>query len=77
MAVKVALARYLREVTHIKRESTHIAERKKALAFTWHLGKYSLAALSAEIVAHCRDTRLAGDDGADGKSCRAATTPCD
>lgn len=67
MTVEVALTRYLREVTPTKRESTQVGERKKALALTRHLGKYSLAALSAEIVAQYRDTRLAGDADADGK----------
>lgn len=67
MTVEVALNRYLREVTPTKRESTQAGERKKALALTRHLGKYSLAALSSEIVAQYRDTRLAGDDNAEGK----------
>ena len=67
MTVEVALKRYLREITPTKRESTQVGERKKALALIRHLGKYSLAALSAEIVAQYRDTRLVGDDDADGK----------
>jgi integrase len=67
MTVEVALNRYLREVTPTKRESTQVGELKKALALTRHLGKYCLAALSAEIVAQYRDTRLAGEDDADGK----------
>ena len=67
MTVEAALTRYLREVTPTKRESTQVGERKKALALIQHLGKYSLAALSAEIVAQYRDTRLAGDDDANGK----------
>ncbi|WJJ94228.1 site-specific integrase [Neopusillimonas aromaticivorans] len=62
-----ALTRYLREVTPTKRESTRIAEYKKAQPLLKHLGKYSLAALSADIVAQYRDMRLAGDPDENGK----------
>jgi hypothetical protein len=65
--VEAALKRYLREVTPTKRESTRISERKKAQPLLKQLGKYSLAALSADIVAQYRDTRLAGDSDENGK----------
>ncbi len=42
-------------------------EHKKAQIIIRHLGKYSLAALNAEIVAQFRDTRLAGDVDKNGK----------
>ncbi|HEY0201042.1 MAG TPA: site-specific integrase, partial [Burkholderiaceae bacterium] len=67
MTVEAALKRYLLEVTPTKRESTQTGEHKKAQALIRHLGKYSLAALSAEIVAQYRDARLAGDEDANGK----------
>ncbi|NYT86959.1 site-specific recombinase [Pusillimonas harenae] len=67
MTLETALKRYLREVTPTKRASTQIGEHKKALALIKHLGKYSLAGLSADIVAQYRDARLAGDEGEDGK----------
>src|SRR5690606_24051643 len=42
-------------------------EHKKAQVLIRHLGKYSLAALNAEIVAQFRDSRLAGDVDENGK----------
>ena len=67
MTVEAALKRYLREVTPSKRASTQIGEHKKSQALIKHLGKYSLAALSADIVAQYRDTRLASDEDENGK----------
>ncbi|CAB3624713.1 hypothetical protein LMG26685_00123 [Achromobacter mucicolens] len=61
MTLESALTRYLREVTLTKWESTRASNHKKAQLLLKHLGKYSLAALSAVIVAHYRDVRLAGD----------------
>lgn len=67
MTLESALTRYLREVTPTKRESTRASEYKKAQPLLKHLGKYSLAALSADIVAQYRDMRLAGDPDESGK----------
>lgn len=67
MTVEAALTRYLKEVTPTKRASTQAGEHKKAQVIIRHLGKYSLAALNAEIVAQFRDTRLAGDPDKNGK----------
>ncbi len=67
MTLESALTRYLREVTPTKRESTRASEIKKAQPLLKHLGKYSLAALSADIVAQYRDIRLAGDPDENGK----------
>lgn len=67
MTVEAALTRYLREVTPTKRESTQVSEHKKAQPLLRHLGKYSLAALSADVVAQYRDMRLAGDPDENGK----------
>lgn len=67
MTVEAALTRYLKEVTPTKRASTQAGEHKKAQVIIRHLGKYSLAALNAEIVAQFRDMRLAGDPDKNGK----------
>ncbi len=77
MTVAAALTRYLKEVTATKRASAQAGEQKKAQVLIRHLGKYSLAALNAEIVAQYRDSRLAGDVDEHGKLKPRATTPCD
>ncbi len=66
MTVAAALKRYLKEVTPTKRPSTQVGEHKKAQTIINHLGKYSLAALSPDIIADFRDMRLAGDEDAKG-----------
>src|SRR3546814_8167889 len=75
MTLEAALKRYLREVTPTKRASTQIGEHKKALALIKHLGKYSLAGLSADIVAQYRDARLAGDEDETGKRVPRSNNP--
>jgi len=67
MTLQSALQRYLKEVAVSKREFTRVSEYKKAQPLLKHLGKYSLAALSADIVTQYRDMRLAGDPGKNGK----------
>lgn len=67
MTVEAVLTRYLKEVTPTKRASTQAGKHKKAQVIIRHLGKYSLAALNAEIVAQFRDMRLAGDLDKNGK----------
>lgn len=59
ITLEKALERYLREVTPTKKPTTQKAETTKAKRLIQHLGKYSLAALSADIIADYRDTRLA------------------
>src|ERR1700733_10060241 len=51
MTVEVALKRYLAEIVPTKRSTSQIADIKRATILTKHLGKYSLAALTPEIVA--------------------------
>ena len=58
LTLEKALERYLAEVTPSKKPTTRKAEATKAKQLIQHLGKYSLAALSAEIIANYRDTRL-------------------
>ncbi len=62
MTLAAALKRYTSEVTPTKRPSSQESELRRAAILERHLGKYSLAALSPEIIAHFRDMRLAGDD---------------
>lgn len=54
---KVALKRYLNEVSRTKKPSTQKCEGIKAQQLITHLGKYPMAALSAEKIASYRDTR--------------------
>ncbi|WP_019937830.1 hypothetical protein [Bordetella sp. FB-8] len=55
-------------LTPTKHESTQAGEHKKAKALIPRLGKYSLAALNAVIIAQFRDMRLAGDADEKGKT---------
>lgn len=66
MTVAAALERYLREVTPTKKPSTQLSERRRAVWLTAELGRYSMTALTPEVVAGYRDRRLAGDVDADG-----------
>lgn len=65
MTVATALERYLAEVVPTKRPTSQVADRKRAKVLTKHLGKYSLAALTPEVIAKFRDARLAGEDRKD------------
>ncbi len=62
MTVEVALKRYLAEVVPTKRATSQLADVKRARILVKHLGKYSLAALTPELIAKFRDMRLAGED---------------
>lgn len=57
-----AMQRYLAEVTPTKRPFTQSGERMRAVPLISFFGKYSLAAVTAELVAQYRDKRLAGED---------------
>ena len=58
MTLEAALKRYLADITPTKKPATQRGETSKAKKLIEHLGKYSLAALSAEIIAGYRDKRL-------------------
>ncbi len=60
-----AVDRYLREVTPTKEESTQEAETRRAATLKKYLGKYSMAALTPDVVAKFRDERLEGKDRKD------------
>jgi integrase len=60
-----AIDRYLAEVTPSKRPFTQAGEKHRAATLKKHFGKYSLAGITAELVATYRDERLAGLDRLD------------
>lgn len=59
LTFSVAMDRYLVEVTPTKKPTTQRAERVHAETLRSHFGKYSLAAINAEMAAAFRDKRLA------------------
>lgn len=59
MTLEKALNRYLAEVSPTKAPKTAKSEAGSAKVLISRLGKYSLAALSADILADYRDSRLA------------------
>jgi integrase len=58
LSVKVALARYLSEVTPTKRHTTQYREHGRIRTLTQRLGEYSLVALTPEVISGFRDARL-------------------
>lgn len=76
MTFEAAMKRYLAEVTTTKRPLTQTAEKNRSGALVEFFGKYSLAAITTELIAEYRDARLAGEDRLkDGKpQPRAANT---
>jgi integrase len=59
MTVHTALNRYLAEVTVTKKPTTQRSEATSARHLIAFLGKYSLAAVSSDLVASYRDRRIA------------------
>ncbi len=59
MTAEEALQRYLAEVTPTKKATTQRSEKITSQHLIGFLGKYSMAALSSELVASYRDHRLA------------------
>lgn len=55
-----ALDRYVLEVTPTKAPFTQRTEKRRAANLKAHLGRYSLAALTPQLVAEYRDDRLSG-----------------
>jgi integrase len=76
MTFEKAMVRYLSEVTPTKRPLTQAAEKNRARSLVEFFGKYSLAAITTELIAQYRDARLSGEDRLkDGKAQpRAANT---
>jgi len=58
LTVKDALQRYLLEITPTKKPTTQRSEKITAEHLTGFLGKYSMAALSSDLVASNRDHRI-------------------
>lgn len=67
MTIEEALKRYLSEVSPTKRPASAASDARHAKPLMQHLGKYSLAALTPELIAKYRDDRLAGRDRKDAK----------
>lgn len=63
----MAIKRYLADVTPTKKPTTQRSEHSKSKMLIKYLGKYSLAAITPDIVADFRDARLA-------TPCRDGTT---
>ena len=59
LTIASALRRYLEEVSVTKKATTQRSERFTAKHLDEYFGKYSMAAVSAELVAKYRDQRLA------------------
>jgi integrase len=59
------MKRYLADVVPSKRPTTQVADQKRSKILVKHLGKYSLASLTPEVIARFRDMRLAGEDRKD------------
>lgn len=62
MTFEAAMKRYLADVTPTKRPLTQNAEKNRAISLVEFFGKYSLAAITTELIAQYRDERLAGED---------------
>jgi integrase len=58
LLISKAIDTYLKEVSANKKSSTHYAVQHKAKAVKAALGKYSLAAVTPDIIAEYRDQRL-------------------
>lgn len=58
LSVKLALARYMAEVTPTKRITTQHREAGRIKMLVTRLGEYSLVTLTPELVSAFRDTRL-------------------
>jgi hypothetical protein len=59
---EAAMKRYLSDVTPTKRPLTQKTEKNRAGCLVAFFGKYSLAAITTELIAQYRDARLA-DEG--------------
>ncbi len=59
LTLNAALTRYLSEVTPTKKPSTAIKEKRRMKILKERLGRYSLTALTPEVIAKFRDERLA------------------
>lgn len=67
MTIKAAIERYLKEVTPTKSLSTQRTEVRRAKILIEHLGRYSMASLTPDVIAKYRDKRLEGDPDKCGK----------
>lgn len=57
--LKIALDKYIEEVSPLKSAKTHRGEKSKAIILKEYLGQRSLAGITSDVVADFRDKRLA------------------
>jgi integrase len=71
MTVAAAMKRYLTDIVPTKRPTSQATDRRRSKILVKHLGRYSMASLTPEVIAQFRDMRLAGEDRKDddGKPC--------
>jgi len=71
MTVAAAMKRYLTDIVPTKRPTGQATDRRRSKILVKHLGRYSMASLTPEVIAQFRDMRLAGEDRKDddGKPC--------
>lgn len=74
LTLKAALQRYLLEVSPTKSPGSQAAEKTHAKPLVDALGGYSLAAITADLVAQYRDARLATVSERTGRTITANTT---
>ncbi len=65
MTVAAAMKRYLTDILPTKRPTSQATDRRRSKIIVKHLGRYSMASLTPEVIAQFRDMRLAGEDRSD------------
>ncbi|VVE71864.1 Tyrosine recombinase XerC [Pandoraea anapnoica] len=65
LTLEKAMSRYLADVTPTKRPPTQAGERNRFIPLIAFFGKYSLAAITSDMVAQYRDRCLAGEGRVD------------
>ncbi len=75
MTLTQALDRYLADVTPTKKPSSQVAEKHKAKKLRTALGRYSLVAITPDVVARYRDAQLAEGKSRDTVRLQLALLP--
>jgi hypothetical protein len=65
MTVAAAMKRYLSDIVLTKRPTSQVTDRRRSKILVKHLGRYSMASLTPEVIAQFRDMSLAGEDRKD------------
>jgi hypothetical protein len=75
LTVEDPLGRYLAEITPTKRPCSQTTDRQRSVILIRHLGRYSLAAVTAEVDAKFRDARLAVKRNLAPRTCTDVSAP--